>query len=70
MHRVEVVGQLVDEDPVPREQGRLHRLRRDIKSLYGKGLYEQGGDQRHDHDDDPFDQHVPAAAGLGRLTLA
>jgi hypothetical protein len=54
---MEVVAQLVDQEPVPHVQGRLHRTRRNVERLNDKGPDEHRGQNRNGQDDAPFDDH-------------
>ena len=53
---VEVVAQLVDEDPVTDLEGRLHRRRRDVERLEQEGLDDDRDDDRDDDQDRPLDE--------------
>ena len=55
--------QLVDQDPVARLDGRLHRPRRDVE-----GLHEETPDQQH-HQQGDADQQQPRRAAAGALGL-
>ena len=53
---VQVVAELVDQDPVPHLQRRHHRLRRDVERLEQEGLDDDRDDDRDDDQDAPLDE--------------
>ena len=78
VHVVEVVAELVDQDPVADHQRRLHRPGRDVERLEQERLDQErdrqrGGDQHHPLDDDALGARSaggllgPGSAEAGRL---
>jgi hypothetical protein len=62
VHVVQLVAELVDEDPVALLQRRHHRLRRDVEGGEEEGADDEGDDQRAADDGDPFDDRAGGGA--------
>ena len=73
VHRVQLVRELVDDDPVVGLERRDHRLRRDVERLEEERLDQQRDGERADDEDRPLERDGPRRfrlAGGGRRRRA